>query len=630
LKAGITNRRRHGRFWSIVDRFTYTQKDCNGNGYRKISMAPENSEQSSFASWVQEMSRRRVFRVLAIYVAVGWGFTEIVQGVIEQVSGPPAIATFTTIAFIVGFPIVLVLAWLFDVDRHGFHREPTRRKGQLLVALALAVMLSASYAIFRYMPRDTSDAGVKQPAEVVMAVLPFKNISADDAYDYLGNAIAEDLLNGAAVIPGLRVKATFSSFALEDAGYAAFAEQLGVNRLLEGTFRVKDDVLRVAARFIDTDSGDVVWTRVLTDSVSNIFQVEDQIAKDIASEFGLPHPSSVRDVSRQVEPRVYQLYLQAREGFRNPWQDTQNTVNKIRQILELEPNFPEALMMMGFLETGRAWLMEDRQSPWLKTGEEYTLRALETDPELSEAYAVLALNYGLQYRWRESRQMADKAIEVAGPRPLNVLYTFAYNNLGHRRQAIDILLQVFDQDPLNPLATQNLMSAYAELGEDEKALQWEQLAIESGIRYQRDYLIEVYARKGDTDTARQLAGLWAEEHGFGTEVGEHVLGAMTTGESEAFEEATDQKLADGSVPMGQVIWNYIVAGAEADKVFDIVEQAIPAGKFNQISMLWPGAARYRQDPRFLEIFTRLGLVDYWMSVELPDFCRDEVVAGLCE
>ena len=47
----------------------------------------EQKEQSSFASWVTELGRRHVFRVLAIYVAVGWGFTEIVQGVVEQV-GP--------------------------------------------------------------------------------------------------------------------------------------------------------------------------------------------------------------------------------------------------------------------------------------------------------------------------------------------------------------------------------------------------------------------------------------------------------------------------------------------------------------------------------------------------------------
>lgn len=575
------------------------------------------------------MARRHVFRVLAIYVAAGWGFTEIVQGVVEQVGGPQAIATFTTIAFIVGFPIVLFLAWIFDVDKHGVHRVPTRRKGQMVVSLAVAALLSGSYAIYRYVPRDEAGSGYVPPDDIVLAVLPFRNLSADDELEFLSTAIAEDLLNGVAVIPDLRVKASFSSFSLEGQEPSVFAEKLGVNHLLDGTYRVQDNNLRVSARLIDTETADVVWTRVLTDSLSNILQIEDQIAVDIASALGLPHPASARDTSRRIDPQVYRLYLQAREGMRNPWQDTQTTIVKIRQVLELEPNFPEALMMMGFLDTGRAWVMEDRQAPWLKTGEEYALRALEIDSDLSEAYAVLALNYALQYRWFESRKMADKAIEVAGARPLNVIYTFAYNNLGHKSRTLDIMLRVFDEDPLNPRATQNLIGLYARAGEDEKALQWEQLAVESGFRYQRHYLIPAYARKGDVDTARQLAGLWVEEHGFAPDVGELAIEAFMTGRSEGFERATDEHYGAGGLPLGQAIWNYIAAGASGDKVFALVSEAIPQGKFNQISLIFPEAAPYRQDPRFVEIYTDLGLVDYWKSVELPDFCDSEQIEGLC-
>lgn len=576
------------------------------------------------------MSRRRIFRVLAIYIAGGWGFTEIVQGVVGQVGGPPAIATFTTIAFIVGFPIVLFLTWVFDVDKHGVHRVPTRGKGQLLVTLAVAVMLSASYAIYRYVPRDDDSPAYEPPDDVVLAVLPFRNLSADDELEFLGTAIAEDLLNGVAVIPELRVKASFSSFSLEGEEPAVFAEKLGVNHLLDGTYRVQDEVLRISARLVDTQTADVVWTRVLTDSLSNILQIEDQIAIDIASALGLAHPDSAQDVSRQVDPQVYRLYLQARESFRDPWQDTENTILRIRQVLELEPNFPEALMMMGFLDTGRAWIMENRQAPWLETGEEYSLRALEIDPDLSEAYAVLALNYALQYRWVESRRMADKAVEVAGARPLNVIYTFAYNNLGHGDRSREILERIFDEDPLNPRVVQNLIAKYGRRGDDEKALQMEQLAIENGYRYQRYYLIGAYARKGDMETALQLGGLWAQNQGMPQEWGAYAVEAYLTGRSEDFERVVDEIYASGNLPLGQAIWDYTSAGAPDDKVFALVEEAIPEGKFNQISLMAPAAAKYRQDPRFLEIYTDLGLVDYWKTVELPDFCNTEQIEGLCE
>lgn len=575
------------------------------------------------------MSRRRVFRVLAIYVAVGWGFTEIVQGVVTQVKGPPAVATFVTIAFIVGFPIILFLAWVFDVDRQGVHRVPTRGRGQLVLSLSVAVLLSASYGIFRYLPRG-EQLRENVPAEAfVMAILPFRNLSAGEGYDYLGQAIAEDLLNGVAVIPELKVKATVSSFQLQGQNPAVFAEQLGVNRLLDGTFREQDGNLRIAARMIDTDSGDVVWTRVLTDSLANIFQIQDQIARDVASELGLPHPESRRIASRKVDPAVYQLYLQAREGFVNPWLDTENTMSKIRQVLDLSPNFPEALMMMGFLNTGFAWIREDRKSPFMQQGEEYSLRALEVDPDLSEASAVLALNYALQYRWEESRKMADKAIEAAGARPLNVLYTFAYNNLGHNTISRDILLRVYDEDPLNFRAIQNLMNVYMDLGDFERALQVEQILVQRGQRYQRHYLVEAYADKGDLTTALQLASLWAEEHGFSVEIGEDAMDALLGKRSVAFEAATDELYETGGLPTGQAIWNYMAAGAAADKIFKLVYEAIPQGRFNPISLMHRLAAPYRQDPRWLAVYQDLGLVAYWKSVELPDFCANESIDGLC-
>ncbi|NIM69945.1 MAG: hypothetical protein GTN86_04660 [Xanthomonadales bacterium] len=580
------------------------------------------------------MARRHVFRVLAIYIAAGWGFTEIVQGVVGQMGGPEAISTFVTIAFIVGFPIVLFLAWMFDMDKDGVHRVPTRGKGQLIVTLSVAVLLAASYGIYRYLPRDDSPVGYAPPDDIVMAVLPFRNLSAGDEFDFLGRAIAEDLLSDVAMIPDLRVKATFSSFALagsgEEGSSKVFADQLGVNRLLDGTFRENNGMLRISARLVDTETGDVVWTRMLTDSVENIFQMQEQIAIDIASEFGMLHPASNRTTSRKVNPRVFQRYLQARETMVNPWQDTEATMAQLQDILEIEPNFPEALAWYGMLNTGLAWTMENRKAPFVKVGEAQILKALEIDPDLSEAYANLGLNMALQYRWKETRQYADKALEVAGSRPLNILYTFAYNNLGHFGKTRAILERAFEQDPLNPLITRNLMSEYANDGQHEEALQWEQVILQRGDRYQRHYLVEAYADQGDMDTARELAGVWAADHGLPESEGAAYLEARLAGRSERFEQLTDQALAAEMLVLGQAIWNYMAAGTPEDKIFDLVEQAIPLGQFNPISLIHPRAGRYRQHPRWLEIYTGLGLVDYWREVELPDFCATESIAGLCE
>ncbi len=575
------------------------------------------------------MSRRHVFRVLAIYVAAGWGFTEIVQGVVEQVGGPQAIATFVTIAFIVGFPIVLFLAWVFDVSRDGVQRVPTRGKGQLVVSVAIAAVISISYGIYEYLPRDDATPAYEQPDDIVLAVLPFTNLSADESLAFMGRAIAEDLLNGVAVIPEVRVKGSTSSFMLDGEAPAVLAEKLGVNRLLDGTYRVQDGNVRINARLTDTATGDIVWTRVLTDSLSNIFVVQDQIARDIAGEFGVVHPWAARTTSRVVDPNVYQLYLQARASMVNPWADAETARARVRGILDMEPKFPEALMFMGFLDTGMAWVMEDRNSPWLKTGEEYTLRALEIDPELAEAYAVLALNYALQYRWTESRQMADRAINVAGARPLTIVYTFAYNNLGHKLRSLDIVERIFDENPLDPRAIQTIITSHVDTGQHDRALQFEQLANEQGVRFDRTYLIEAYAERGDMETANELGSLWAGMFGMDPTLGPNVVNAIVTGRDEALVGASMAQLEAGQLPLGQAIWNLSIAGADADVVFDLARKAMDAGQFNQIALMFRTTSRYRQDPRWLALYTDLGLVEYWKSVELPDFCASESIPGLC-
>ena len=495
------------------------------------------------------------------------------------------------------------------------------KRSLLVASIAAVVLISTSYVMFRFSGLDSVTSS--EPDEAVgMAILPFRSLNSGDENDYMGKAIAEDLLDGIAVIPGVHVKATFSSFALHDASPQKIQELLGVTRLLDGTYRMVEGSIRISVRMIDTSNGDLVWNSVTTDSLANIFEMQNSIARNIAAELGLEHPDAAQDAARRVDPVAYHQYVLAREGMVDPWRDTEKTVARIMRVLEIEPDFPEALAMLGLLNTGRAWILEDRQSPFLKTGEEYSLRALEGDPDLAEAWAVLGLSQALQYRWAEARESIDKAIQIRGERPLNVVYTLTYNNLGHVDRTRSILERIFEQDPLNPRIVQNLIYEYANIGEDRKALDVERLAIERGIPYQEDVMAQVYARQGNMVKATQLMESWTEMHGLPRSIAPNVVGALLTGRDETYEQVIDAALASGQLPLGQAIFDYIVAGADEEKVFDAAFRAMESGNLNQIAFFIPQAGRYRRSPRFLELMGKLGLLDYWQSVELPYFCRN--------
>ena len=611
-----------------------TRRELTGEA---TPVRPPKSTPSPVTAWFKEMTGRRVFRVLALYVAVAWGLTEIVGGVADRLAAVPAwVAEITTVAFIVGLPVVLLLAWLFDVGPGGVRRMPTRRSGLLVGSLALAVLVSGTALVFRYLPDRTAEPTVTEettrsgPVEpLVLAVLPFENLSADRELGYLGRAIAQDLLDGVAGVPGLRIKGTASSFLLAGQPPPQIGETLGVNRLITGTFQLTGDTIRISMRLLEAASGEVVASEVFSDELADIYWVQEQIVALIAQSLGLNAPAGLTENFTRVDPEAYRRYLVAREQYVNPFTDTEPTIERIDEVLELDPDFPEALVFRGMLDIGRAWIMEDRESPLLTIGRGLVTSGLELDPAQPEGYAAMALAHALAYEWEEARAMADRAVELANNRVLNPIYNVAYNNLGHFSIAQELSRRRFQADPLDPGAMRSMLQAYNSAGDDEGVLQMAALLEERDIPYQRINTVGALARSGDLAGAIAAVTPTVQRWGLPEGTAAGYVNAML-GESEPqLVAVARQAAASGAVPLANALWMGMNVGAPADWVFETASAALAEGKLNQIAFLKPENARYRQDPRFVELMEGLGLADYWRTVEPPDFCREETVASIC-
>jgi TolB-like protein len=588
--------------------------------------AHASSASSPVTVWVREMGQRRVFRVLAVYVALGWGLTEIVAGVLENLNAPNWPAAALTVAFVVGLPVVVALAWLYDIGPGGVRKTPTRRKGLFLVSIALATVASLTWLVLRYVPTDglesPDDTSAAETSSVVMAVMPFANLSPVGADAYLEEVLAENLLNDVALIPTIRVKATASSFSLKGATPQEISAKLGVNRILDGTFVTSEQGVRISTRLIDANSGDILWTESFRDELENIFVLQEQAARAIAGRLGLVHPSEDDQTRRRINAEAFRLYHEAVDGFVNPFTDTESSIEKTLRALQLEADFPEALAWLGGLYTSRAWIAQDRQAPELVTAVEYLHRAMELAPKLPEAYAYMGLNLAIRYRWTEARPMLDRAVELLGQRPLPLGLTAGYNNLGHRRISLELEQGQFDRDPLNPRSYRGLLGTLVHFHQDQRALQVARLADEQGIPIRREALIPALARTGALEEARQLSE-------FPPPLADAQIEAIRTGRSETMEAALDQMLAAGDWPLGDVLYGMMIAGAHQDKVFELADRAWAEGKLNQIAFFKRGMERYRNDPRFLPLMDAMGLLGYWRNVEPPDFCEFDSVVAVC-
>ncbi len=158
-------------------------------------------------AFLGELKRRRVGKVAIAYGAIAWAVTEASSVVFPALHLPEWTITFVVVFLLVGFPISMVLAWIFDVGPEGIERTeqlrdtPVSDRIKLRVAYAAVVLLCMGLLGYVLYERGLGRAHAVQLRDSI-AVLPFTNMSGDPARDYFSDGMSEELLNLLARVPG--------------------------------------------------------------------------------------------------------------------------------------------------------------------------------------------------------------------------------------------------------------------------------------------------------------------------------------------------------------------------------------------------------------------------------------------
>jgi len=232
------------------------------------------------AAFLSEIKRRNVFKVAAAYLLVAWVLIQIADILAPQLNLPGWVPRFVTFIFLLGFPLALVLAWVFDVTPAGIKTEfgSKNDKAFFIIAGILGTIVIGWYVWDR--PETSMTRGARS-----IAVLPFANMSGDPENEYFSDGISEQLLNVLAHMPGLQVAARTSSFAFkgQQMEVPEIARELNVQLVLEGSVRRQADQVRITAQLIDAVSGFHLWSETYDRSLKDIFATQDEIAAAIAS-----------------------------------------------------------------------------------------------------------------------------------------------------------------------------------------------------------------------------------------------------------------------------------------------------------------------------------------------------------
>jgi len=311
-----------------------------------------------------ELRRRNVFKVAVAYAIVAWLLIQVADIVLPTFNAPDWIVPVFTVFLILGFPLILLFAWAFEVTPEGVERtrevplersitQITGRKIEFaiigLLAAAVAFMFIDNYVLRDARePAQVAADAEQAPAAITeqsIAVLPFVNMSGDPDQEYFSDGITEEILNTLVAIDDLRVAGRTSSFSFKgkDVDLPTIGEQLNVTNILEGSVRRSGNQLRITAQLVSAADGFHLWSHTYDRELADIFDIQEEIAGEIAKvlrlELGLNVAASVN--KRQTDNLdAYTWYLRGIALRRKGSLDgSLAAIDALLKSIELDPDY---------------------------------------------------------------------------------------------------------------------------------------------------------------------------------------------------------------------------------------------------------------------------------------------------
>ena len=590
-----------------------------------------------------ELKRRRVGKVAIAYGAVAWGVTEACSIVFPALHVPEWAMTFVVVFLLVGFPISMVLAWVFDVGPEGIHRtEPLPQVApaaqvRLRAAFAVAVVLSMGVLGYVLYERGLGRAHAGEPRQSI-AVMPFTNLSGDPSKEYFSDGMSEELLNLLARVPGLQVAARTSSFAYKgrEVDVREIGKELGVETVLEGSVRQAGDQVRITAQLIDTESGFHLWSETYDRKLADIFQVQDEIAKTIVDRLRIElAPADQQVAQHQQVPtqnvEAYELYLQGRAIWKRRGEENlKRAIEFYQQAIARDPGFARAhaALASAYVVLPGYTMDADDQEKYFQMAETSARQALAIDPNIGEAHAVLAqINADRgDLLDAESGFFFAMSLEPNEPTP-HQWYSILLTKVGRLDAALAQAKKAQELDPTSPILAFNLANTYKTKGDDDAALRYSKLAAELGLGSgSHGVELAVAIRRAQWDDARRLIVQSEDLPPELRSTAEDFVNALADPSKRpqmvARLNAIDPKLRK----QYQLIGAYMQIG-EIDLGYRIMFESLDKDHLAWVhdwdmAGVWsPDGTAMRRDPRFGELTRRIGMLDYWKQYGFPDACR---------
>lgn len=454
-------------------------------------------------SFLAQLKHRQVFKVATIYAVSAWPLIQIADLAVPALGLPDSVMTVLLQVFLVGFPVSLIFAWLYNFTSKGIVRvnsegvedstPQANMKTTLSVAGSLALVVVITLVCQLWLEGQAShkanalnvgqQALVQKPLsdgkKESIAILPFVPFSNDVEDEFFADGMVEELLNLLAKIPDLQVAARTSSFAYKGVSNKTIVEigtELGVDTILEGSIRKNDTTnkIRVTAQLIKVSTGEHLWSETYDREYRDIFQIQDDIARAVVDKMKVTLLGDNSSFKFVAETNNVDAMVAFGKGQKELAHRTVPSINSALQHYKDAARFDEkyARAFVGIADANILLALYGNlpKKEANKAAKEALDTAFKLSPNLGAAFATQGLLLS-QSDAKKAESLFKKSIEI------NPNYAMTYMWYGSLLQgrgdfisAHSLFEKAYVLDPKSPVAAYNVAWSYYQSGSEVKAM----------------------------------------------------------------------------------------------------------------------------------------------------------------
>jgi len=482
-----------------------------------------------------------------------------------------------------------------------------------VVGASAVILIGAGYMSWRH-----SRATAAAPShKLMLAVLPFQNLTGDPQKDYLADGLTEETIAQLGRLNpeqlGVIARTSVMGYKHKDARLDEIGRDLSVQYVLENSLRQSGNHFRLTAQLIQVKDQTHLWSQDYDYPMNDLFTVEDDMAKAVVQQIRLRLTSTQQAAlaqSHPVNPEAFDAYLQGYHFFQGSTdKDADMAATYFERATQLDPSYALA---WAYLSRARNWQANEGLIPMeegRRRAREAVERALSLNPNLAVAHSQTGrLKYTVDYDWAGANASYQRAVtlEPGNPEYLG-LAALAAACFGRFDEALQLAHRGVDLDPLNAGSWEDLAEAEFLMGrldqsaaDSKKALEVNPEFWSSPINLSRTYLLQGRAQ----DALREIERLHAPPfRAYLYALTYHALGRKKESDA-ALNELTRKYHASNAFEIATVH----AFRSQTDEAFEWLDRAYAQRDPSMMcTRVEPMLKSLHNDPRFDVLLKKLNL-----------------------